>query len=63
MWVHSGQVRGVMSLSIMEPIKRPNLFKRLGLSSPAGVLLYGPPGCGKVRVLLLLLLLLLAERC
>jgi len=29
------------------PIKYPEVFKRLGISPPKGVLLYGPPGCGK----------------
>lgn len=29
------------------PIKRPEVFKKLGISPPKGVLLYGPPGTGK----------------
>ncbi|KAG7248324.1 hypothetical protein CRUP_031157, partial [Coryphaenoides rupestris] len=29
------------------PVQSPEQFKALGLSSPAGVLLAGPPGCGK----------------
>jgi len=29
------------------PIKRPEIFKKLGISPPKGVLLYGPPGTGK----------------
>jgi len=29
------------------PMKYPQLFKRLGIDPPKGVLLYGPPGCGK----------------
>ncbi|MDD3178197.1 MAG: AAA family ATPase, partial [Candidatus ainarchaeum sp.] len=29
------------------PIRRPEIFKKLGISSPKGVLLYGPPGTGK----------------
>ncbi|MDD5317166.1 MAG: CDC48 family AAA ATPase [Candidatus ainarchaeum sp.] len=29
------------------PIKHPEVFKRLGISPPKGVLLKGPPGCGK----------------
>ncbi|KAG5192059.1 putative ribosome biogenesis ATPase RIX7 [Tribonema minus] len=40
-------VREELSLSLLEPIAHPERFARLGLSMPAGVLLYGPPGCGK----------------
>ncbi len=29
------------------PLKHPELFERLGIEPPKGVLLHGPPGCGK----------------
>ncbi|NAZ26685.1 MAG: proteasome-activating nucleotidase [Thermogladius sp.] len=29
------------------PLKNPDLFKEIGIEPPKGVLLYGPPGCGK----------------
>lgn len=29
------------------PLKYPQIFARLGIDPPKGVLLYGPPGCGK----------------
>jgi proteasome regulatory subunit len=29
------------------PLKKPELFKKMGISPPKGILLYGPPGTGK----------------
>ncbi len=29
------------------PLKTPEIFTRLGIKPPKGILLYGPPGCGK----------------
>jgi 26S proteasome regulatory subunit T4 len=37
------QLREVVEL----PITNPDLFKRVGIKAPKGVLLYGPPGTGK----------------
>jgi len=41
------KIREELTLTVLEPIRHPEKFKILGLSVPAGVLLYGPPGCGK----------------
>lgn len=32
------------------PLKHPELFERVGIEAPKGVLLYGPPGCGKTLI-------------
>ncbi len=29
------------------PLKNPEMFRRLGINPPKGILLHGPPGCGK----------------
>merc|ERR1712050_199954 len=41
------KIRSELSLSILAPIRNPIQFERLGLSRPSGILLTGPPGCGK----------------
>jgi ribosome biogenesis ATPase len=41
------EVRAELEMAIVLPLRRPELFASVGLSVPAGVLLYGPPGCGK----------------
>ncbi|HEC96423.1 MAG TPA: AAA family ATPase [Euryarchaeota archaeon] len=37
------EIREVVEL----PLKKPELFRRVGIEPPKGVLLYGPPGTGK----------------
>jgi ATP-dependent 26S proteasome regulatory subunit len=34
-------------MAILEPIRSREKFEAVGLVQPCGVLLYGPPGCGK----------------
>jgi transitional endoplasmic reticulum ATPase len=41
-----GRVREMIEL----PLKHPELFDRLAISPPKGVLLYGPPGTGKTLI-------------
>jgi transitional endoplasmic reticulum ATPase len=40
-------VKEVLTESVLWPLTYPDTFARLGVSAPRGVLLYGPPGCGK----------------
>ena len=32
------------------PLRHPEAFERMGLPSPRGILLYGPPGCCKTTL-------------
>ncbi|MBD0323431.1 MAG: AAA family ATPase, partial [Aldersonia sp.] len=36
--------------AVLWPLRHPDSFARLGVDPPRGVLLYGPPGCGKTYV-------------
>ncbi|KAF1964114.1 AAA-domain-containing protein [Bimuria novae-zelandiae CBS 107.79] len=40
-------VRGELQMAIVEPIKNPQRYQAVGITAPTGVLLWGPPGCGK----------------
>jgi ribosome biogenesis ATPase len=49
-WADVGALHGIreeLHMAIVQPIKRPELFKKVGITAPCGVLLWGPPGCGK----------------
>ncbi|KAH7928310.1 AAA-domain-containing protein [Leucogyrophana mollusca] len=49
-WSDIGALHGTreeLHMAIVQPIKRPELFKEVGIDAACGVLLWGPPGCGK----------------
>ncbi|KAK0227717.1 P-loop containing nucleoside triphosphate hydrolase protein [Armillaria fumosa] len=41
------RTRDELHMAIVQPIKRPELFSAVGIEAACGVLLWGPPGCGK----------------
>ncbi|KAL2135240.1 hypothetical protein VTI74DRAFT_9332 [Chaetomium olivicolor] len=45
-----GDIRKKLEMSIIGPIKEPELFNQVGIKPAAGILLWGPPGCGKTLV-------------
>ncbi|SHE77832.1 AAA family ATPase [Streptoalloteichus hindustanus] len=42
-----GEVKQSLTEAVLWPLQYPDSFARLGVQPPRGVLLYGPPGCGK----------------
>lgn len=40
-------IRMELHMCIVQPIKKPELYLKVGITAPSGVLLWGPPGCGK----------------
>ncbi len=41
------EVKQELREAVEWPLKHPEIFKRMGIKPPKGILLYGPPGCGK----------------
>ncbi|KAJ7116302.1 P-loop containing nucleoside triphosphate hydrolase protein [Mycena epipterygia] len=49
-WADIGALHGTrdaLQMAIVLPLRRPLLFRSVGIAAPCGVLLWGPPGCGK----------------
>lgn len=41
------KVREELEYAVVQPIQSPEIYLQAGISAPSGVLLWGPPGCGK----------------
>ncbi|MFI7668499.1 AAA family ATPase [Nocardia sp. NPDC049526] len=41
------ETKEALTETVLWPLRHPDSFARLGIRPPRGVLLYGPPGCGK----------------
>jgi len=44
------RVKDEIAIKIIEPLKNPELYKAFGKKIGGGILLYGPPGCGKTFI-------------
>lgn len=52
-WAEVGALQAVrkkLEFAIVRPIEQPERFAALGIKPAAGILLWGPPGCGKTLV-------------
>src|SRR5215831_3555568 len=44
------RIKDEISMKIIQPLKNPELYKAFGKKTGGGILLYGPPGCGKTFI-------------
>jgi SpoVK/Ycf46/Vps4 family AAA+-type ATPase len=44
------RIKEEISIKIIQPLKSPDLYKAFGKKIGGGILLYGPPGCGKTFI-------------
>ena len=43
-------LKGLLRHEVVAPIRNPEPYRRYGLTIPNGILLFGPPGCGKTYI-------------
>jgi transitional endoplasmic reticulum ATPase len=44
------ELKAVLERDVILPLEQPELYKKYRVSLPNGILLYGPPGCGKTFI-------------
>ncbi len=44
------QLKAELKQAVEWPLRHPESFQKMGIRPPRGILLYGPPGCGKTAI-------------
>ncbi len=44
------RLKSILRRDVVSPLREPDMFQRYGLTVPSGMLLFGPPGCGKTYI-------------
>jgi len=44
------ELKGILERDVLMPMREPERYRTFGIGLPNGILLYGPPGCGKTYI-------------